>query len=101
MPTGKQKAATKWAQEKTLQTCALKTEAQSSDTVLQELVNQFQAAQSQIIDLETAFADSEAKCTKLESALEKANTKLARFQAEALQWQHKYETTYHELCIQR
>ena len=89
------------AQAKGHQIIAEKHAVLASETANEDLWNELQTANSRIQELELELAQKIAECTNLQSELEKANEKLAKYQADSNFWKSKHEGTYHELCLQR
>jgi len=53
-----------------------------AETANEDLWNELQTSNSQIQELELYLAQKIAECTNLQSELEKANVKLAKYQAD-------------------
>src|SRR6266498_5969584 len=88
------------AQAKGHQIIAEKHTVLASETANEDLWNELQTANSRIQELELELAQKIAECTNLQSELEKANEKLAKYQADSDFWKSKHEGTYHELRLQ-
>src|SRR5438270_10011998 len=88
------------AQAKGCKIIAEKCAVQSSETANEDLWNELQTANLHIQELELHLAQKIAECTNLQSELEKANGKLAKYQADSNFWKSKHEVTYHELHLQ-
>ncbi len=89
------------AQAKGRQIIAEKHAVLASETANEDLWNELQTANSRIQELELELAQKIAECTNLQSELEKANEKLAKYQADSNFWKSNHEGTYHKLCLQR
>ena len=87
------------AQAKGCKIIAEKHAVLASEKANEDLWNELQTANSRIQELELHLAQKIAECTNLQSELEKANGKLAKYQADSNFWKSKHEGTYHELRL--
>src|SRR6266511_6362514 len=79
------------AQAKGRQIIAEKHAVLASETANEDLWNELQTANSRIQELELELAQKIAECTNLQSELENANEKLAKYQADSNFWKSKHE----------